>query len=245
MAAAVGKWVDANVQTIGWWIGDTVEMSMNGISQPSGPKVARWRRCRDGFPRAPCSMLPFADRMISTRKISVSTDHSCHLLQRASGLVESSAKRMCLSNTLSEVIFALLVSYRRHRLRTPCAAMKRLRGAASPALSPAFDPPAEVAKERTLITDAPVAVADLVRPPAIDDGTPLFHNRLDRGPCEGRARRRVVFLHVAEIVADALPRPGVRAGDDQGRERGERFASHGVATFRCPPEINTALVIGD
>ena len=128
MAAAVGNWVDANVQTIGCWIGDTVEMSMNGISQPSGPKVARWRRCRDGFPRAPCSMLPFADRMISTRKISVSTDHSCHLLQRASGLVESSAKRMCLSNTLSEVIFALLVSYRRHRLCTPCAAMKRLRG---------------------------------------------------------------------------------------------------------------------
>ena len=99
--------------------------------------------------------------------------------------------------------------------------------------SPAFDPPAEVAKERTLITDAPVAVAYLVRPPAIYDGAPLFHNRLDRGPCEDRERRRVVFLHVAEIVADALPRPGVRAGDDQSRERGERFASHGVATFHC------------
>jgi len=112
MAAAVGNWVDANVQTIGSWIGDTVEMSMNRISQPSGPKVARWRRCRDGFPT--CAMFDAAIRGsndIHEENISL---HRSQLppLQRASGLVESSAKRMCLSNTLSEVIFALLVSPR-------------------------------------------------------------------------------------------------------------------------------------
>ena len=89
-----------------------------------------------------------------------------------------------------------------------------------------IDPPAEVETERALIADAPVLVTDFGPSPAIDDGASFLHHRFDRAPCEER-KAQLAFLHVLEMVADALPPPEVGTGNNQGCGRRRRQGGNG------------------